>query len=167
MKKFILLFVVLLLAFFYIEQIPSIQKHVIEPFTYGLARVSAGVAQVMDSDVYSSQDMLASRSSGFAVVIRPGCNGVEAMVILLAAILAFPATRRSKALGLAVGVVAIQLLNLVRIISLFYLGQWNTEIFEFSHVHLWPALIILDALLVFMIWIHRQPKPQPPAASNT
>ena len=158
MKKFILLFVVLLLAFFYVEQIPSVQTHVIEPFTYGLARFSAVVAQLMDSDVYSSKDMLASRSTGFAVVIRPGCNGVEAMVILLAAILAFPASWRSKAIGLAVGVVAIQALNLVRIISLFYLGQWNETVFDFSHVHLWPALIILDALLVFMIWIHKQPK---------
>ena len=47
-------------------------------------------------------------------------------------------------IGLALGFLAIQALNVVRIISLFYLLQWNPVWFEWAHLYLWQALIMLD-----------------------
>jgi hypothetical protein len=41
----------------------------------------------------------------------------------------------------------------VRIISLFYLGQWNYTVFEWFHLYLWPVLIMLDVLVVFAIYL--------------
>ena len=52
------------------------------------------------------------------------------------------------AIGLVAGVVAVQGLNIIRIISLFYLGQWNREVFEWAHLYVWQALIMLDVLVV-------------------
>ncbi len=69
--------------------------------------------------------MLQSKVNGFAVSIESGCNGVEATIVLVAAILAFPAPWKRRLMGLVVGVVAVQGLNIIRVISLFYLGQWN------------------------------------------
>ena len=62
-------------------------------------------------------------SPHFALDVRNGCNGVEAMMVLAAAMLAFPATLRSRLAGLLVGSVAIQILNLVRVSSLVWLGE--------------------------------------------
>ena len=47
----------------------------------------------------------------------------------------------------------VQALNIVRIISLFYLGQWNYTVFEWFHLYLWPVLIMLDVLVVFAIYL--------------
>lgn len=44
-------------------------------------------------------------------------------------------------------------LNIVRIISLFYLGQWNYTVFEWFHLYLWPMLIMIDVLVVFAIYL--------------
>ena len=60
-------------------------------------------------------------------------------------------------IGFVAGFFAIQLLNLVRIISLYYLGQWNYTAFEWFHLYLWQALIILDALVVWLIWLRTLP----------
>ena len=49
--------------------------------------------------------------------------------------------------------VAVQAANLLRVISLYYLGQWNMEAFEFAHLYLWQALIMLDVLVVWLLWI--------------
>ena len=57
-----------------------------------------------------------------------------------------------------IGFFAIQGLNLVRIISLFYLGQWNQVAFEWFHLYLWQALIIMDALVVWLIWLRTLPQ---------
>lgn len=38
-------------------------------------------------------------------------------------------------------------------ISLYYLGQWGMEAFEFAHLYLWQALIMLDVLVVWLLWM--------------
>ena len=89
--------------------------------------------------------------------IEAGCNGVEATIVLVAAMLAFPAPWKRKLLGLAVGVVAVQGLNIIRVISLFYLGQWNFDVFEWAHLYVWQALIMLDVLVVWLVWVRTLP----------
>ena len=54
--------------------------------------------------------------------------------------------------GLLLGLAAIQGLNFIRFISLFYLGQYSISWFEFAHAYLWESLIMLDALAVFCFW---------------
>jgi len=94
--------------------------------------------------------------TGFAVSIEAGCNGVEAGIILVAAILAFPSRWREKLIGIVVGLATIQALNLLRIISLFYIGQWNRTFFEWAHLYVWQTLIMLDVLIVFLLWLRWQ-----------
>ena len=84
------------------------------------------------------------------------------MLVLLAGILAYPAPWKLKLVGLGVGVLAIQLLNLVRLVSLFYLGQWDIKWFEWAHLYLWQVLIMLDALVVWMLWIRAIPAADEP-----
>jgi exosortase/archaeosortase family protein len=43
-------------------------------------------------------------------------------------------------------------------VSLFYLGQWNREVFEWAHLYAWQALIMLDALIVFLLWLRTLPR---------
>jgi exosortase H (IPTLxxWG-CTERM-specific) len=93
---------------------------------------------------------------------------VEAALILIAAMLAFPATWKQRAIGIVAGLIAVQSMNVVRVISLFYLGQWSMKAFDWAHFYLWPALIMLDVLIVWMIWIRTLPRavsavpPMPP-----
>ena len=113
--------------------------------------------ELFDQGVQSAGKVIRDLDSGFAISIEPGCNGVEALIILFAAIFAFPSSLKHKLIGFAIGFVAIQALNMVRIISLFYLGQWNMVWFEWFHLYLWQALIILDALVVWLIWLRMLP----------
>ena len=161
MARFVTTFLLILLPVFLLGQTETVRLGLTEPFTAQIAAVSASLVSLADPDAYSAGYILGSRSSGFAVAIRPGCNGVEVMVLLAAAILAFPASWRYRTLGMALGMLAIQVLNLARIISLFYIGQWNEVVFEWAHLYVWPALIMLDALIVFLIWLYRQPTPAP------
>ncbi len=142
---------------FGIEMLQVIQNTLILPWTYALARLSGSLISLVDTDVAITGKVVSSTLNGFAVSIEPGCNGVEAMLVLLAAILAFPASWRYKLWGLAWGFVAIQGMNLLRIISLFYLGQWSRELFDWAHLYIWQALIMLDALVVFLIWLRYVP----------
>ena len=93
----------------------------------------------------------------FGVSIEPGCNGVEACIVLFAAIVAFPASWRHRTWGLALGFLAVQGLNVIRVISLFYLGQWSDTAFRIAHEYMWQGMIMLDVLVVWLIWVRADP----------
>lgn len=153
MTRFITIFIVILAALFTIEMLVPVQEHVIIPFTSLLARISAAMILPFDSSVIAYGKVLQFKDTGFAVSIEAGCNGVEATIVLIAAVVAFPASWRARIAAILLGFLAIQVMNLARIISLFYLGNWNMEFFEWIHLYLWPALIMLDVLIVFILYL--------------
>ena len=153
-----MLFTILLVGLFTLEILEPAEKYIILPFTSFIADISVWIVLLFDDNVESFRNVIRKATTGFGVRIERGCNGVEAVIILFAAIFAFPAPLKNKLIGFTIGFFAIQLLNLVRIVSLFYLGQWNQVAFEWFHLYLWQALIILDALVVWLIWLRTLPQ---------
>lgn len=163
MARFLLIFTLTLAVLFTVEMLVPVQEHVILPFTELLARLSAAIILPFDSSAVAYGKILQFRDTGFAVSIEAGCNGVEATIVLIAAVVAYPAGWKARMLAIGIGFLAIQALNLVRIISLFYLGNWNMAIFSWIHLYLWPALIMLDVLVVFLVYLRylsRQHRPE-------
>ena len=147
----------MLAVLFGLELTPIAQRYFVVPWTDALAAISARLVTIFDPVVTASGNVLQSGANGFAVSIEAGCNGVEATLVLAAAMLAFPAPWRRKLGGLAIGILAVQGLNVIRVISLFYLGQWNYRVFEWAHLYVWQALIMLDVLVVWLVWVRLLP----------
>jgi exosortase H (IPTLxxWG-CTERM-specific) len=157
MIRFFVLFLVLQATLFGAELTPWAQQYFVVPWTNTLATISAWLVTLFDADVVAAGKVLRSTANGFAVSIESGCNGVEATIVLVAAIFAFPAPWKSRLIGVTAGIVAVQALNVIRVISLFYLGQWNFDVFEWAHLYVWQALIMLDVLVVWLIWVRTLP----------
>ena len=160
MLRFLLLFLLILGSLFALELAPPGQA-LVHPWAASLAGFSAALITLFDPKVITYGNVIQSQSNGFGVAIEAGCNAVEACIVLAAAILAFPAPWRHKLLGLMIGMIAVQAANILRIISLFYLGQWRMDAFEFAHLYLWQGLIMLDVLVVWLIWIRAMPVQNP------
>lgn len=160
MARFLALFVVILLGLFAAELTPPVQKAVVLPWTEALARASAWLVTLFDARVAAFGKVLQDTASGFAVSIEAGCNGIEAAIILIAAMLAFPAPWKHRVIGILAGLAAVQALNVARVISLFYIGQWSLAAFEWAHLYVWQALIMLDVLIVWLVWIRTLPAPR-------
>ncbi len=156
---FLVLFVLLLGGSFSLISYGWVNDHVVEPFTGLVAKASGAVLGVLGQDVQMYGTII--RSPRFAVNIRNGCNGVEAMLIFLAAVLAFPAPWRSRLTGLALGIVAIQLVNLVRVVALFLTGAYFPRFFDTSHTVVWQTVVILFSVLLWIVWARRFAAPAP------
>jgi len=151
--RFIGIFLLVLVTLFGLEMLEPIHIQVVEPFTGSLATLSAWLITPFDDSVIAYGRVIRDSVSGFAVSIESGCNGVEATIVLIAAVVAFPAHWGQRLLAIGLGFLAIQLANILRIISLFYLGQWNFDVFTWIHLYLWPVLIMLDVLVVFIVYL--------------
>lgn len=156
--RFFALFLALLAALFAAELTPGAQALVVIPWTEALVRISVALITLFDAQAVAIGRVLLSSRNGFSVSIEAGCNGIEAAIVLIAAMLAFPAPWRYRVIGIVVGLVAVQALNIVRVVTLFYLGQWSFQAYEWAHLYVWQALIMLDVLLVWMVWIRRLPR---------
>ncbi len=147
---FVARFLAALIVFYIVVALNPVNDHVIVPFTELIVRTTALVLR----GVHEPIDVVGTviRTSRFALDVRNGCNGVEAMMLLAAAMIAFPATFRSRLAGLLVASGAIQILNLVRVSSLVWLGEHHHEAFDVVHVAVWQTIVILAAVSMFVFW---------------
>jgi exosortase H (IPTLxxWG-CTERM-specific) len=153
-KRFLAVFAVAALTLFALLLAAPVRPF-IDGFSANLAGGSAVLIRMFGGVCVQSAATLRHPASGFAMEVRDGCNGVNVVILLWAAMLAYPASARWKLIGLGAGLAAIQTLNLLRLISLFYLGQFSMSAFEFAHLYLWETLIILDGMVVFAFWARR------------
>lgn len=91
--------------------------------------------------------------NGISLDVRFGCNGLEAFLIYMVAILAFPAQWRKKLWGIVVGFFVIQLLNVLRIAVLGYCGVHFPGFFHVFHIYVAQGIMIAVAFALFLIWI--------------
>ncbi len=157
MIKFFIYFVVVQLFLFSMEQLNVVRQLFIIPFTQIIAQISVWFVHLFDQNVISSGTILQHIGSGFSVSIESGCNGIEALIVLISAMMVFPTTWKFKIKGILIGFFAVEILNIARIITLFYLGQWNQEVFDWAHLYIWEALIMLDILIIFIWWMRTLP----------
>ena len=160
MRRFIILFGCILLLAYGIIYLPPVRSYAIGPFTESITYLSGWLIQIFGGAVQVSANMLTinpSSADRFSVLVLDMCNGVEATVFLWAAMLAFPAPIFYKIKGLLLGTFTVHFLNIIRIISLVYLGAYKPAWFHWVHWYVWDALIMLDILIVFLAWIRLMP----------
>jgi len=145
-------FGVLLAAYLLIAWSP-VNDHVIVPFTRAIATSSGALLNAMGQHVTVRDTSITSPR--FGVNINNGCNGVEAMLILLASIVAFPASMRARGAGLLLGAIVVQVLNAIRIVTLYLLGAYHPRLFDLFHTAVWQIVIILAAIGFFLVWSAR------------
>lgn len=150
---FLGLFLLLLVGSFTLLSVAWVDQHVVVPFTGAVARVSGWMLAVMGQDVTLRGTQILSPR--FSVNIENGCNGLEAMLIFLAAVLSFPASWKARGIGLALGLVAIQGVNLVRVVALFLTGAYLPSFFDASHTVVWQTIVILASILLWLYWASR------------
>ncbi len=116
------------------------------------AWLSNGILDLLGQGTHVNDVTIASTSANFAIAIRRGCDAVEPTWLLCAAILAFPGPWKRKLAGMLAGIVVLQVLNLVRIVSLFLVGSRYPSLFSPMHLEVWPAFFILVAIALFVGW---------------
>ena len=160
---FVLRFLALLFVFYVVSALDPVNDGVIVPFTQLVVGATAFLLRSFHQPIYVVGTVI--NSPHFALDVRTGCNGVEAMMVLAGAMLAFPATLRSRIVGLLVGTTVIQILNLVRVSSLVWLGEHHRQFFDFVHVGVWQSLVILAAVSMFIFWSWKFAEKPLPTAS--
>jgi exosortase/archaeosortase family protein len=132
---------------------PPFEKLVEGPVMHADAVVTAKVLTLLGVPATTSgRDVT---SPDFAVEVIPECTGVFVFLILAGVTLAFPATWRARAVGLLGGAAFIFILNEVRLVSLFFVGRANRELFHEVHLFVWQPIFVLVTAIYWYVWARR------------
>jgi len=147
---FVILFFTLQTIYYFLR--PAITPFVVDKLTTGMSlRI---INTFSHTDKPNAQSAVIS-SENFSLKIERGCEGTEGMLLLVAAICAFPAGIRQKVLGITGGILVIYVFNLGRIAGLYFTLKLNPNLFDMMHIYVGQTIIIFIAIVFFIAWLSR------------
>lgn len=118
--------------------------------TRWVAVYTAWVLDLFGADAEARGKIIVS-NIGSVEIIRE-CTAVYPTALYLAAVMAYRCTWRRKLIGIFGGIVAIQVLNLIRIISLIFIQRTYPDHFEYMHMVVWQSLIVFLTGVLWLLW---------------
>ncbi|MCI0531078.1 MAG: archaeosortase/exosortase family protein [candidate division Zixibacteria bacterium] len=151
--KAFLIFATSITVSFFILITHILDRYFIYPFTVSVAK-TAGVALKllgMKTSVYGT----ILRTPEASLNIGTGCNGIEAVVIFISAILAFPTGWKNKMWGLLWGFAGIFIINQSRVIGLFLINLHAPQYLDLAHTYIGQTYVIIAGLALWILWAER------------
>ena len=156
-------FVVLFVTVFSLLQVALIRSEQSWLARLLIDDVTVGVSAALIDHVYPQDNAFALARSIVSQRVRlnvlHGCEGTEAMFLLIAAILAFSAPWRSRVKALGTGCLLVYVLNELRILALYATARDARYYFELMHGYVGPTIVIVAIVLFFTAWVARQATP--------
>ena len=159
--RFLILFLTILGVSFTVVALRQVNDAFVTPYTAVIARMSGFVLNIFGEKAAVTGCVVSSPR--FAVTIYNGCNGLITSLIFISGVLAFPAKFSAKVIGVVGGLLTIQFINLVRIVSLFYIGVFLPQYFSDAHIFIWQSLVIIAGISLWIVWAHKFALPQEPS----
>lgn len=160
--RFLFLFAAIFGVCYFIFGITQgVRMGIIKPYTVLLAKAVAVIINLFGAAAIATDAVV--QSPKFTLSIAMGCDGVEATCLFLAGVLAFPTSWRARLVGLAVGVPLIQLINVARLVGLYYAGIFLPSVIEEVHIYVAQAIVIFLSTAILIYWLERVAHQHKPA----
>jgi len=118
-----------------------------------LAMISSGILNLFGQNTIVAGTTV--QSSVFGITVVTACTGVFITGLFLIAVIAFPARWTSKIIGAGIGIVGIFLVNIVRLVSLYFIGVHWPGFLDQAHQLIWQSLLIVIAVALWLLWAGR------------
>jgi len=147
----LLKFFVLICVFYSLWITPFFQDNIVANVALFYAKISTFILNIFQMPVKAVGDSLIG--NGFSIRIRNGCDAIEATAILICAMMIYPTNWANKSKGLLFGLLLLVILNIIRIISLYFANVYIPSLFEILHVSIWQVLFIVFPIIIILYWI--------------
>lgn len=144
------IFCVSLIVFFWLLNNSWVLRTVLDPFTGVVARVTVWLFLLAGQEASAIGRSVTINS--VTLSIATGCNGVEAMALYFAGVLALPVRWTRRLIGLGIGLVGIFIINQVRVISLFLVAMYRPDFLPQAHNYAGQTFVIVMGMALWFFW---------------
>jgi exosortase/archaeosortase family protein len=149
--RFAMFFFLSLLGFSVLSVATALQNH-LQVAERGIAQSATWVAQRAGSAATVIDGNFIS-VGGMTLNINHECTGVFVLFVLVSFIGAYPARLRAKALGIAIGVTVLSLINVIRIATLVRVVEFYPKAFVYFHEYIWQGAFLMLVTLYAITWV--------------
>lgn len=89
------------------------------------------------------------------VWVGSNCNAITLFSLFSVFIIAYPGKLKDKLWFIPIGVIAIHLLNILRVIALVLIANYYPEYLNFNHTYTFTFLVYSFIFLLWMIWVNK------------
>jgi exosortase/archaeosortase family protein len=114
------------------------------------AWVFGSIFNLLGQKVYTQGDTIVSSDFAFKIVAE--CTALVPSLLFAAAVAVFPSSLGPKLWGITLGVLALLVVNTIRIVTLMYIAKLSPDMLELSHLIVWQGLMILAAVGLWVLW---------------
>jgi exosortase/archaeosortase family protein len=122
------------------------------PLSYCFAWLSCGVVRLFQSQVELSEATITGPY--FSLEVIPACTGFAVFWVFACAVIAFPARWSARLRGVLLGGLTIACFNVVRLASLYFIGESYPELFDDAHLYVFQGLLIILVAAYWYVWAH-------------
>jgi exosortase family protein XrtF len=87
--------------------------------------------------------------------IGSNCNAINLFVLFSVFIIAYPGQQKPKLWFIPVGIIAIHVLNLVRVIALVLIAYHSPQSLNFNHTYTFTFIIYSFIFLLWIVWVNK------------
>ncbi len=152
-KKFILFYIIYITILFTLVEYSYFQSllQINSIYSTLVTRLSAAAMEPFVALTYSANFIYLP---GETLEIKFGCNGLEAVMLYISAILAYPASLKNKIYGLIIGFIVINIINIIRVMILGYVILEYNPYFDMMHTYVTQNIMIVFVFFAFIVYLH-------------
>lgn len=137
--------------YYYLTGTELFRKQFLPSYLHFLAVITGGILNAMGNTVNVAATVVQSNS--FAMDIAYGCDALEPITLFTVVVAAFPAKIKARLLAIPIGILILFMINIIRLITLYYAGSSSLELFEMMHIEIWQPVFIVCALVLFIVYV--------------
>jgi exosortase family protein XrtF len=131
-----------------------------DPVTSLVSRQTAGILSACGWDVDSIDHTVRSTTqllykNRAVLAVYEGCNGLNTMIIFLSFILAFGPFSKPMLWFVPLSLLIIHLVNLTRVILLFFVAEYWPDVMYVTHKYLFTAILYVVIFILWIVWVKK------------
>jgi exosortase family protein XrtF len=154
--RFLLLLLVCYLAWYLLYELwlhpqGTLDMMVID-FTIVLSKF---ILELLGYAVFTGTERVIGVDGTGGLWIGDNCNAIALFALFAGFIISFPGSWKKKLLYIPIGIVIIEILNVLRVVALAMLDTYSRKWTEFNHTYTFTIIIYGCIFLLWIIWVNR------------
>jgi exosortase family protein XrtF len=94
------------------------------------------------------------------------CNGITLFALFTGFVIAYPGPVKRKIWFIPLGLFAIHIVNILRIVALAFITLYAPSYLEFNHTYTFTIIVYSFVFFLWMLWANKFSKPEEPTSNN-
>ncbi len=151
----------LLYSFLYVfyEFYIKIYTNIDQLFIRKIINVCTFILETIGYKIFASKEINDFQVFGVdgsnGVWIGGGCNGITLMFLFAIFVIAYPGSIKNKLWYLPIGIILVNIINIIRIVGLSLLSLYAPNYLEFNHTYTFTFMAYSIVFALWMLWVNK------------